>query len=171
MPPPLPRKLLKLVYQLGDKASPPIIDYNTHILLSKLEAEWLAAQLGSSCNDTPLIANKTTDSISEGARTSFSCSDAWHFSHGDNALIKDCLKITLTDSENDLVKAMLNHDDRVISKDDLVRSNGREPEYYRGLEMCLSRLQHKFKKFSSGERLFRAVRNRGYCLSQKIKYK
>jgi len=37
------------------------------------------------------------------------------------------------------------------------------------LEMCLSRLQEKFKRVNDGERLFRAVRNRGYCLTQKIK--
>jgi DNA-binding winged helix-turn-helix (wHTH) protein len=34
--------------------------------------------------------------------------------------------------------------------------------------MCLSRLQDKFKMASKGERLFRAVRNRGYCLIQEV---
>ncbi|NMY13774.1 hypothetical protein HBO38_36320 [Pseudomonas veronii] len=51
----------------------------------------------------------------------------------------------------------------------LIRNIGREPELYRGLEMCLSRLQEKFKRVNDGERLFRSVRNRGYCLTQRIK--
>jgi hypothetical protein len=41
----------------------------------------------------------------------------------------------------------------VLSVDDLILSIGREPEQYRGLEMCLSRLQDKFNA-SNGERLF-----------------
>ncbi|WP_458238453.1 winged helix-turn-helix domain-containing protein, partial [Pseudomonas sp. P5_A2_2] len=82
--------------------------------------------------------------------------------------IKDDVEIVLTGLEAALLKKMLHHEDRVVSKDDLIRSIGREPEQYRGLEMCLSRLQEKFKKASNGERLFRAVRNRGYCVIQKI---
>jgi DNA-binding winged helix-turn-helix (wHTH) protein len=96
------------------------------------------------------------------------CSDVWQLSNGSGALIKDDVEIVLTGLEATLVNKMLHHDDRVVSKDDLIRSIGREPEHYRGLEMCLSRLQEKFKNASNGERLFRAVRNRGYCLIQKI---
>ncbi|MGE9630863.1 winged helix-turn-helix domain-containing protein, partial [Enterococcus faecium] len=63
----------------------------------------------------------------------------------------------------------LHHEERVVSKDELIRNIGREPEQNRGLEMSLSRLQEKFKRANYGVRLFRAVRNRGYCLTQKIK--
>jgi DNA-binding response OmpR family regulator len=102
------------------------------------------------------------------ARPHYPYAEAWRLSNVNGALIKDDVEIVLTGLEATLVKKMLHHDDRVVSKDDLIRSIGREPEHYRGLEMCLSRLQEKFKTASNGERLFRAVRNRGYCLIQKI---
>lgn len=95
--------------------------------------------------------------------------DVWLLTQQDRVLVKGGLKISLTTIESALIKKMLNHEERVVSKEELIRNIGREPDIYRGLEMCLSRLQDKFKRVNDGERLFRAVRNRGYCLTQKIK--
>lgn len=95
--------------------------------------------------------------------------DSWLLTQHDRTLVKGDLRISLTTIESALIKKMLHHEERVVSKDELIRNIGREPELYRGLEMCLSRLQEKFKRANDGERLFRAVRNRGYCLTQKIK--
>ena len=95
--------------------------------------------------------------------------DFWLLTQHDRTLVKGGLRIALTTIESALIKKMLHHEERVVSKDELIRNIGREPEQYRGLEMCLSRLQEKFKRANDGERLFRAVRNRGYCLTQKIK--
>lgn len=95
--------------------------------------------------------------------------DFWLLTQHDRTLVKGGLRISLTTIESALVKKMLHHEERVVSKEELIRNIGREPEQYRGLEMCLSRLQEKFKRANDGERLFRAVRNRGYCLTQKIK--
>lgn len=95
--------------------------------------------------------------------------DVWLLTQQDRALVKGGLRISLTTIESALIKKMLNHEERVVSKEELIRNIGREPDIYRGLEMCLSRLQDKFKRVNDGERLFRAVRNRGYCLTQKIK--
>ncbi|NWC96624.1 MULTISPECIES: winged helix-turn-helix domain-containing protein [unclassified Pseudomonas] len=95
--------------------------------------------------------------------------DVWLLTQQDRALVKGGLRISLTTIESALIKKMLNHEERVVSKEELIRNIGREPDLYRGLEMCLSRLQDKFKRVNDGERLFRAVRNRGYCLTQKIK--
>nr|WP_314565090.1 winged helix-turn-helix domain-containing protein [uncultured Pseudomonas sp.] len=95
--------------------------------------------------------------------------DFWLLTQHDRTLVKGGLRISLTTIESALIKKMLHHEERVVSKEELIRNIGREPELYRGLEMCLSRLQEKFKRANDGERLFRAVRNRGYCLTQKIK--
>ncbi|WP_443700348.1 winged helix-turn-helix domain-containing protein [Pseudomonas sp.] len=95
--------------------------------------------------------------------------DFWTLTHHDRMLVKGGLRISLTTIESALIKKMLHHEERVVSKEELIRNIGREPELYRGLEMCLSRLQDKFRRVNDGERLFRSVRNRGYCLTQKIK--
>lgn len=95
--------------------------------------------------------------------------DFWILTHHDRMLVKGGLRISLTTIESALIKKMLHHEERVVSKEELIRNIGREPELYRGLEMCLSRLQDKFRRVNDGERLFRSVRNRGYCLTQKIK--
>ncbi|WP_411740782.1 winged helix-turn-helix domain-containing protein [Pseudomonas sp. A-RE-19] len=92
----------------------------------------------------------------------------WKLDIGRKALAKDNVNIILTCIESALMRALLQADNCVVSRDDLIRSIGREPDQYRGLEMCLSRLQDKFKRASSGERLFCSVRNRGYCLTQSI---
>ena len=102
-------------------------------------------------------------------RTQLYPQDFWLLTQHDRTLVKGGLRISLTTIESALIKKMLHHEERVVSKEELIRNIGREPELYRGLEMCLSRLQEKFKRANDGERLFRAVRNRGYCLTQKIK--
>jgi DNA-binding response OmpR family regulator len=130
--------------------------------LATLESEWLAAQSVSSLQNSPAIED--TGSI-EG---NVSCTEAWHLDNDQGALVKEGVEISLTGLETALVRKMLHHEERVVSRDDLILSIGREPEQYRGLEMCLSRLQDKFKSASNGERLFRAVRNRGYCLIQEV---
>lgn len=60
-------------------------------------------------------------------------------------LIREGVKVILTDIKAALVKKIFHHSERVASKDDLIRSISQESEHYRGLAMCLSRLQSKFK--------------------------
>ena len=43
---------------------------------------------------------------------------------------------------------------------ELIQSINRDPERYRGLEMCLCRLKEKVSNAANGERLFRSARNR-----------
>lgn len=95
--------------------------------------------------------------------------NVWLLIQKDRCLQKDRLRLSLTPIELMLVTKMYNHVERVISKEDLIKTIGRDPENYTGLEMCLSRLQKKFKQLNNGECLFRSVRNRGYCLVQIIK--
>lgn len=118
----------------------------------------------------PKKQQQTTEiSALNSAKTTVRSPDFWLLTQQDRTLVKGGLRISLTAMESALIKKMLNHEERVVSKEELIRNIGREPELYRGLEMCLSRLQEKFKRVNDGERLFRSVRNRGYCLTQKIK--
>jgi DNA-binding winged helix-turn-helix (wHTH) protein len=158
-------KLLEFFSPHVDRMLPPVIKHDTQRILSTFESEWQAAQFGTLADES---SDHTRDSIPKSAKLHYPYTEAWRLSNGNGALVKDDVEVVLTGLEATLVEKMLHHDDRVVSKDDLIRSIGREPEHYRGLEMCLSRLQEKFKSASNGERLFRAVRNRGYCLIQKI---
>ncbi|ALE91031.1 hypothetical protein BOH73_08220 [Pseudomonas versuta] len=67
-----------------------------------------------------------------------------------------------------LIKTLIFNEARICSKQELILGIDKDADNYRGLEMCLSRLQSKFKN-AFGERLFRSVRNRGYCLVQEVK--
>lgn len=77
-------------------------------------------------------------------------------------------RIQLTAIESLLVITLLQSDTRVCSKQELITSINKDIFSYSGLEMCLSRLQSKFRS-EFGERLFRSVRNRGYCLVQEVR--
>jgi DNA-binding response OmpR family regulator len=143
------------------------IEHDTQRILATLESEWLAAQSESPFHSKPAMIADASNS----ARTiegDAPCSEVWQLDDHQGALVKEGIEINLTGLETALVRKMLNHEERVVSRDELILSIGREPEQYRGLEMCLSRLQDKFKSASNGERLFRAVRNRGYCLIQEV---
>lgn len=143
------------------------IEHDTQKILATLESEWLAAQSENPYHSKPAImadASGTAQTIEDHAP----CSEVWQLDNDHGALVKEDVEISLTGLETALVKKMLHHEERVVSRDELILSIGREPEQYRGLEMCLSRLQDKFKSASKGERLFRAVRNRGYCLIQEV---
>ncbi|MFJ7315084.1 transcriptional regulator [Pseudomonas sp. NPDC098747] len=143
------------------------IEHDTQRILATLESEWRAAQSTNPFRSAPTITGDSGNlppSI-EGVTPS---TETWHLDNDQGALVKEGVEISLTGLETALVRKMLHHEERVVSRDDLILSIGREPEQYRGLEMCLSRLQDKFKSASQGERLFRAVRNRGYCLNQDI---
>jgi two-component system OmpR family response regulator len=143
------------------------IEHDTQRILATLESEWLAAQSESHFHSKQAIMADAsgTGGIIEGNAP---CNEAWQLDNDQGALVKEGIEISLTGLETALVKKMLHHEERVVSRDELILSIGREPEQYRGLEMCLSRLQDKFKSASNGERLFRAVRNRGYCLIQEV---
>lgn len=95
--------------------------------------------------------------------------DIWWFNADDRTLVKDDITIPLTGTESLMLTQLVLSDRRVVSKNDLIQRIDKDPENYSGLEMCLSRLQKKFKTAANGERLIRSVRNRGYCLAQRIR--
>ena len=143
------------------------IEHDTQRLLATLESEWLAAQSMNPFHNMPATAGAAND-IARTIEGDTPYNEAWQLDKDQSVLAKEGVEISLTGLEAALVKKMLHHEERVVSRDELILSIGREPEQYRGLEMCLSRLQDKFKSASNGERLFRAVRNRGYCLIQEV---
>lgn len=77
-------------------------------------------------------------------------------------------RIQLTAIEAMLVNTLTLSESRICSKHELILGINKDMHTYSGLEMCLSRLQNKFRG-AFGERLFRSVRNRGYCLVQDVK--
>lgn len=142
------------------------IEHETQKILATLEAEWLAEQTEGRTSVTPTPAELSNRPREQEDGALYS--EVWQLDNDHSVLIKENVEINLTGLEATLVRKMLHHEDRVVSRDELILSIGRQPEQYRGLEMCLSRLQDKFKSASKGERLFRAVRNRGYCLIQEV---
>lgn len=76
-------------------------------------------------------------------------------------------RIQLTAIEAMLIKSLTLSESRICSKHELILGIDKDTHSYSGLEMCLSRLQNKFRD-AFGERLFRSVRNRGYCLVQDV---
>jgi hypothetical protein len=171
-PPTSAPKLMEFISPHVAKMAPPVIKHDTQRILSTFKSEWQATQSVTKFTHFTSTADNSRDDtrecVPQPAKPYVPPTETWRLSDVSGALVKDDVEIALTGLEATLLKKMLHHDDRVVSKDDLIRSIGREPEQYRGLEMCLSRLQEKFKTASNGERLFRAVRNRGYCVIQKI---
>ena len=93
--------------------------------------------------------------------------DTWLFGFAAQQLCNNTACIQLTAIESLLIKTLSQRDERICSKQELIIGINKDARTYSGLEMCLSRLQNKFKAVF-GERLFRSVRNRGYCLVQDV---
>ena len=93
--------------------------------------------------------------------------DTWLFCSAAHRLCNNNTCIQLTAIESLLIKTLAKKDERICSKQELIIGINKDMHNYSGLEMCLSRLQNKFKS-AFGERLFRSVRNRGYCLVQDV---
>ncbi|WP_081498327.1 winged helix-turn-helix domain-containing protein [Pseudomonas psychrophila] len=92
----------------------------------------------------------------------------WFFSFVSRELSNSKTRIQLTSMESMLVRTLTLSVARICSKQELILGIDKDPQTYSGLEMCLSRLQSKFRD-TFEERLFRSVRNRGYCLVQDVK--
>ncbi|WP_257622814.1 helix-turn-helix domain-containing protein [Pseudomonas sp. NKUCC02_KPG] len=93
--------------------------------------------------------------------------EIWLFCSASHYLCNNSTCIQLTAIESLLVQTLSGSDERICSKQELILGIKKDTYSYSGLEMCLSRFQSKFKG-AFGERLFRSVRNRGYCLVQDV---
>ena len=114
------------------------------------------------------IFNKTSSSSRQPPPSLYSSSpETWAFCFAEQALCNNTACIQLTAIESMLIKTLTRSNERVCSKHELIIGINKDAYSYSGLEMCLSRLQSKFKG-TFGERLFRSVRNRGYCLVQEV---
>ena len=116
---------------------------------------------------TPALDSATTPPALEPAAHYSDSPDIWLFSATAQQLCNDSHCIALTAIEALLIKTLTRRDERVCSKQELIIGINKDTYSYSGLEMCLSRLQNKFKAVF-GERLFRSVRNRGYCIVQDV---
>lgn len=95
-------------------------------------------------------------------------SEHWVFDFTARELRTAHVCIHLTSTESLLIKTLILSHSRICSKQQLILGMDKDIHRYSGLEMCISRLQNKFKD-AFGERLFRSVRNCGYCLVQDLK--
>lgn len=133
-----------------------------------LESDVFSTPIGTD----PALENPATVAafIPETSRPKNLCStpEVWSFSLNKRQLFSAKAQIPLTTIESLILKQLVLGDRRVCSKEELILGINRDPLQYSGLEMCLSRLQDKFNN-AYGERLFRSVRNRGYCLVQEVK--
>lgn len=93
--------------------------------------------------------------------------EVWSFCFAEQVLCNSVACIQLTNIESMLIQTLTRSNERVCSKQELILGINKDTYSYSGLEMCLSRLQSKFRGTFS-ERLFRSVRNRGYCLVQDV---
>lgn len=96
--------------------------------------------------------------------------NAWTLSTQDKILFNTSLKITIPLSriEYKILTLFATSPGNPISNEQTAQHLGKDIEQYKGLFMCVSRLQKKFRSFTSGDKIFRAARNRGYCIVQKI---
>lgn len=92
----------------------------------------------------------------------------WTLSISANTLASQGEVVSLTQLETLILEELVRSWDGVVSKERIIVRLGRDAEHYSGLEMCMSRLQRKFKRHFGQQRLFVAVRNRGYRLTQRI---
>ena len=92
----------------------------------------------------------------------------WALNKSQRLLSNNLTIINLTRMECIVLDLLTSSEERVVSNDEILIKLNKDPYTYKGLPMCLSRLQAKFKKFTKGESLLRSVRSRGYCLTQKI---
>lgn len=119
----------------------------------------------SPARDTRPIKQKPTSSF----HASYSLTpQSWLLNFNSRELLNTTCSLKLTAIESLLIKTLIMCNDRICSKQELILGIEKNPHSYSGLEMSLSRLQHKFKS-TFNERLFRSVRNRGYCLVQDVR--
>ncbi|GAC1037857.1 hypothetical protein thsps117_26150 [Pseudomonas sp. No.117] len=85
-----------------------------------------------------------------------------------NSLVFQGSEVSLTHFETLILDELVRSRGGVVSKEKIIIRLGRDADHYSGLEMCMSRLQRKFKSHFGQQRLFVAVRNRGYRLTQRI---
>jgi DNA-binding winged helix-turn-helix (wHTH) protein len=92
----------------------------------------------------------------------------WVLNKPQRLLSNNLTIINLTRMECVVLDLLTSSEERVISNEEILMKLNKDPYNYKGLPMCLSRLQAKFKKITKGDNLLRSVRSRGYCLIQII---
>jgi len=97
-------------------------------------------------------------------------SQSWLYSRQYRSLSKNNVTITLTHTESEIIGLFASSPERIISNECIAAGIKKDADSYMGLRMCMSRLRKKFAALSEGEKLLVAVRNRGYCLTQKIEF-
>ncbi|WP_390897259.1 MULTISPECIES: winged helix-turn-helix domain-containing protein [Pseudomonas] len=77
-------------------------------------------------------------------------------------------RVNLSKIELKLIEAIAQEPERKAKTDFLIRQINKQPNTYKGLPMCISRLRNKFKTSTNDERLFVSIRNYGYYTTKLI---
>lgn len=140
----------------------------------------IAAHISPRYSSTYSEANKSSKHIYE-TLPAYSSSNSPHQNTDKNDDFSSCQlnlltriiskneqEVPLSKTEFNIIQHFLISKLRLLSKNAILSNLGKDTTNYHGLAMCMFRLQEKFRKIEPGGFLIRSVRNKGYCLVQKI---
>jgi len=92
----------------------------------------------------------------------------WILTVEEKSLTNYRFSMALTKIEIRILIIFLQQPRQAISHYSIAERLGKNPDIYKGICMCISRLNKKFRKLTSGDRLFVSVRNNGFYLKQTV---
>ncbi len=92
----------------------------------------------------------------------------WILKNDERMLISSTLSMKLTKMELTILMIFLEGPRKPMSHVAITERIEKNPDTYKGICMCISRLNKKFKKLTRGDRLFISIRNKGFYLTQVI---
>jgi DNA-binding winged helix-turn-helix (wHTH) protein len=95
-------------------------------------------------------------------------SRTWMLKKSSHTIADSEVTINLTNMEFAVIKLFTQNPAEPLKNDTIISQLEKCLDNYKGLCMCISRLNKKFKKATDGDRIFISVRNRGYKIKQKI---
>lgn len=95
-------------------------------------------------------------------------SKSWILKKSRQTLTDSEVTINLTNMEFAIIQLFIQNPAVPLKNETIMTSLEKCLDDYKGLCMCMCRLNRKFKKSANGDRLFISVRNRGYIIKQKI---
>ncbi len=92
----------------------------------------------------------------------------WILSVEEKKLSNQKFSMSLTRIELRILVIFLEQPKQAISHYSIAERLGKNPDTYKGICMCIGRVNTKFKKLTGGDKLFVSIRNRGFYLKQAI---
>lgn len=90
----------------------------------------------------------------------------WLLKKKERSIISSTLSMNLTIMEFKILTVFSQNFRQPMSHYSIAERIKKNPNTYKGIGMCISRLNKKFKKLTRGDRLFISIRNEGFYLKQ-----